>query len=353
MAPAVQKNYRHAWLPCAFALLGACSAVGSSTPADGVALDAGSATPEAGPPSGADGGFDGADAAGSLDTGLGHPDAGSLDGAPSTEGGMDGGESVSRCVPSPTTRCRAMWVWAAPDNQTLVDFATAHGVQEMFYSVSPAIAGAELARVEQLRSLTAAAGIVLDALGGDSTWATTGVADAIAWENDALATGLFDGVHLDIEPMQLPDWSTNTAADALSFVAAMKQIRANNRQVHLELDCQFSYGSIAVAGYPSLADAIDTTVDEIAIMSYRNTDTGANGMFGIAQDELQRAQQAGILARLGAETNNVQPAEITFYGMTDTEMAAVLAATDLSAASYPAYRGIAVEDYTGWSALGP
>ncbi len=265
----------------------------------------------------------------------------------------DAGAGVTRCVPSGAEPCRALWVWATPDNQTLVDFATAHGVKEMFYSVSPTIAGAELTRLQGLRALTSDAGIVLDALSGAPTWATTDVATAIAWENDALATGLFDGVHLDIEPMALADWSTNTAADALSFVAAMKQIRANDTQVHLELDCQFSYGQVAVAGYASLADAVDTTVDEITIMSYRNTDTGANGMFGIAEDELTRGQQAGIAVRLGAETNNEAPAEVTFYGMTSTAMAAVLAQTDTSAAGYPAYRGIAVEDYTGWSALAP
>ena len=287
------------------------------------------------------------------DAGGGGADAGGDGGGATDAGATDAGASVARCIPSATTPCRAMWVWTTPDNQTLVDFATAHGVQEIFYSVSPNITGAELSRLQGLRIRTRAAGIVLDALGGDSSWATTDVAGAIAWENDALATGLFDGIHLDIEPMALPDWTTNRAADALSFVSAMKQIRANDTQVHLELDCQFSYGTVPVAGYASLADAIDTTVDEITIMSYRNTDTGPNGMFGTAQDELTRGQHAGILVRLGAETNDVTPAEVTFFGMTSTQMAAVLAQTDTSAASYPAYRGIAVEDYTGWSALAP
>jgi len=289
-------------------------------------------------------------------TGSGGDDAGGPGGAApdgGDAGATDAGTSLARCTPSATKPCRGMWVWATPDNQTLVDFATAHGVEELFYSVSPAITGAELARVQDLRTRAHAAGIVLDALGGDSTWATTNTADALAWESDAIATGLFDGIHLDIEPAQLPDWSTNTAADALSFFSAMKQIRANDTHVHLELDCQFSYGTIAVTGYPSLADAVDTTVDEITIMSYRNTDTGANGMFGIAEDELTRGQKAGIAVRLGAETNDVAPAEITFYGMTGTAMAAVLAQTDTSAATYAAYRGIAVEDYTGWSAIGP
>ncbi len=265
----------------------------------------------------------------------------------------DGGTLLARCVPGAGKPCRAMWVWTTPDNQTLVDFATAHGVQEMFYAVSPTLSGSELTRVQGLRTLTREAGIVLDALGGDSSWATTDVAGAIAWENDALATGLFDGIHLDIEPGQLADWSTNMAGDAASFFAAMKQIRANDTHVHLELDCQFAYGTIPVTGYPSLADALDTTVDEITIMSYRNTDTGSNGMFGIAEDELTRGQKAGIAVRLGAEAAEDSPAEVTFYGMTSTAMVAVLAQADTSAASYPAYRGIAVEDYAGWSALAP
>jgi hypothetical protein len=305
-------------------LAAACGGGGSGTAAQGGGM--GGATPDGGSGGGTGGAAD--------------------------AGSTDAGTSLARCVPGAAKPCRAMWVWATPDNQTLIDFATAHGVQEIFYSVSPNIQGTELSTLQGLRALAHASGIMLDALGGDSTWATTGVSDAIAWENDALATGLFDGIHLDLEPMQLPDWSTNTAADALSFVSAMKQIRANDTKVHLELDCQFSYGTIAVAGYASLADAVDTTVDEITIMSYRNTDTGPNGMFGIAEDELARGQATGIAVRLGAETNDVAPAEVTFYGMTSTAMDAVLAETDTSAASYPSYRGIAVEDYTGWSAIG-
>jgi hypothetical protein len=324
-------------------LAAACGGGGGASPgpADGGAL--GGAPP--------DGGAGGSVAAGDTDGGGGTGGA-ALDGGAEASA-TDAGASFARCIPGPAKPCRALWVWTTPDNQTLVDFATAQGVEEIFYSVSSTITGTELARLQGFRTLTRAAGIVLDALGGDPTWATTDVAGAIAWENDAVATGLFDGIHLDVEPMALSDWSTNTAADALSFVAALKQIRANDAQVHLELDCQFSYGAVAVAGYASLADAIDTTVDEITIMSYRNTDTGANGMFGIAQDELTRGQHAGIPVRLGAETNDVTPAEVTFYGMTRTAMAAVLAQTDTSAAGYSAYRGIAIEDYTGWSALAP
>ena len=98
-----------------------------------------------------------------------------------------------------------------------------------------------------------------------------------------------------------------------------------------------------------MADGALSKVDEITIMSYRNVATGGNGMFDIGKDELARAATAGKPARLGAETNSVEPAEITFYGDTAPQMNAVLAQVDALAGPISSYRGIAVEDYFGWN----
>lgn len=251
---------------------------------------------------------------------------------------------------APAGARRAMWVWASPDNQRLVDFAKAHGVQELFYSVSSNVAGSELARLRSLKTLTDAAGITLDALGGDPTWATTNTAGALRWETNVMNTGLFAGAHFDIEPAALPSWKTDNAATIAAYLSALDRIRANS-PCHFEVDVPYWYGKYKAVGYPSLADAVIAKTDETTTMSYRNTPSGHNSLFSVGQDMLVRAQAAGKPTRLGAETNNVQPPSITFYTVGNTAMQTGLVQVDAAAAAYASYQGIAVEDYNGWSNL--
>lgn len=266
-------------------------------------------------------------------------------------------------TPPGNVHVRALWVWTTPDNATLVSFAQAHGISEMFYSVSSNvnIAGTENTRVSALHTRAVAAGIALNALGGNLTWADdgAGTAKAIAWENNAMGTGFFVGAHFDIEPSPSLYTSCNVTK-ANAFISALESIHDNgishgwNMNEDVQIGDRLCTG--ITGGYATLTDGIIAQTDQITVMSYRNVASGGNGMWDVCQDAIARAYAAGKPARCGAEAAADSPASVTFHGATATYMGSVLAQVDTLAeqsAWASSYRGIAIEDYAGYAALAP
>jgi hypothetical protein len=273
-------------------------------------------------------------------------------------------QPTASSTPAGSVPVRTLWVWTTPDNATLVSFAKAHGISEMFYSVSPnvAVTGAEKTRVADLHTRAIAAGITLDALNGDPTWAdnATGTSKAIAWENSVMGTGFFVGAHFDIEPVPFLGASCDLT-QANVFISALGQIHKNSAAHTWNMNEDIDFGDYLCTGisggYATLIDGIIANSDRITIMSYRNVASGGNnGMWDVCKDAMTRAYTAGKPASCGAETNNVSPSYITFYGKTIPFMNSVLAQVDALAeqsASASSYRGIAIEDYAGYAALAP
>jgi beta-glucanase (GH16 family) len=266
-------------------------------------------------------------------------------------------------TPGGSAHARSLWVWTTPDNATLIRFAQAHGISEIFYSVSSNVnvAGTENTRISDLHTRAVAAGIVLDALSGDPTWADNGAgtASAIAWENNAMGTGFFVGAHFDIEPSPALNTSCNVS-EANAFISALDRIHNNGALHGWDMNEDMQIGNRlctgVAGGYATLTDAIIAKTDQITVMSYRNVASGGNGMWDVCQDAIARARAAGKPARCGAEPANDTPLSITFYGSTATIMGSVLAQVDALAGQSPSassYRGIAIEDYAGYAALAP
>ena len=249
-----------------------------------------------------------------------------------------------------------MWVWGAQDPKALIAFAQAHRVSALFVYVTPTVAtDGTLAALQTLKAGADAAGIALYALNGDPTWATDH-ASALAWQQAALATGLFAGTHLDVEPYSLPAWQTDQAGTATSFLQLLAALKAAS-SLPLEIDVPFWYGTIpapaSAPGAATLADAVLSAVDAITVMSYRNTATGSNSILDVGTDMLQRAQVANKPVRLAAETNPLSDCSYcTFAGMPASALQTALDDVEAVGAGYTTFHGMSVEDYTGWSALG-
>ncbi|MEV6930359.1 hypothetical protein AB0M46_38565 [Dactylosporangium sp. NPDC051485] len=246
---------------------------------------------------------------------------------------------------------RAMWLWERDDPRPVVDWATANGVRALFAYYDPRAGAADLARLRELRQLCDAAGIALDALGGEPAWTTEHPA-ALAWAQGAAATGLFHGLHMDVEPYLLPSWKTDQAALVPQFLTLLDQV-SSATDLPLELDVPFWLPTVAVPdGGGNLADAVLARTDGVTVMSYRNTATGANSMVGVADDLLRRAGKVAKPVRLGAETQPLGDcAYCSFHGSTATQLHQTLAAVDSAAQRYPAFAGIAVHQYDTWITL--
>jgi len=254
-----------------------------------------------------------------------------------------------------TSPSRAMWVWSKASPTDVVSFAQSHGVSQMFVAVPWNVANSsDLPRLRQLSAAARAVGIRVDALGGDPSW-TTNPSAAVTWERGAIATRLFTGVHVDIEPYALSGWSNPSTQASLvtSYLSTLSSMRSTAAAsgMPLEADVPFWYNTIAT-GSTTLADGVLARVDAVTVMSYRNTATGPNSITDIGSDMIARGAAAGVPVRLAAETNPLSDCpSCTFAGTSAATLNAALAAVDAAEAGSSSYVGMAVEDYDGWRAL--
>lgn len=241
---------------------------------------------------------------------------------------------------------RAMWLWSAADPAAVVPWATAQGVAEIFVSVPWQPTAAQLARLKDLRTRTRAAGIRLSALGGDPSWALD-AKSAVAWRKRATATGLFDGIHLDVEPYLLPGWTRNQPQIVQGYLAMLEAVRAAGPEP-LEADVPFWLATVP-AGAGNLADAVIARVDAITVMSYRDS---ATGVVGVGADLLARGQSASRPVRLAAETQPLADCGYcTFAAQGRSTLGKQLSTVDTAAARYTTFNGVAVHDYDSWTRL--
>jgi hypothetical protein len=112
-----------------------------------------------------------------------------------------------------------MWVWTYSSPAEVVRFAKTHHVSDVFVYVHPD-------RVSSSTALAAAltkAGLHPYALGGDPSWVTR-PAVATRWAADVLATGVYQGIHLDVEPHMLANFSQQTQRYLTNLVTVVSSV---------------------------------------------------------------------------------------------------------------------------------
>jgi hypothetical protein len=241
-----------------------------------------------------------------------------------------------------------MWLWNRPPTAEVVDWATGHGVREILVYVP---AQPDLPWLRDLRSRATTAGLTLSALGGEPGWTTNHQA-ALDWQRAAAGTGLFTGIHVDVEPYALPAWQSDQARTAQSYLTLLGKLNAAST-LPLDADIPFWYGQIPLPHKLNLATEVLARVDAATVMSYRDTATGPNSILAVGADLLTRGTAAGRPVRLAAETGPLADCGYcTFAGQDASALDAAIAKVDAAAADYPSYAGLAVHDYAAWRNLG-
>ncbi|MEV6599180.1 hypothetical protein AB0M36_20345 [Actinoplanes sp. NPDC051346] len=245
---------------------------------------------------------------------------------------------------------RAMWLWGDPPAAEVVDWATRRNVSEIFVHVSPDVfTNGDLARIQEMKARATPLKIKLRALGGDPAWVTDHAA-ALRWQRTVVSTGLFSGIHLDVEPYLTPAWTTNLAGTQTAFLKLLDKLRLGST-LPLEADVPFWYGEYKIGG-KNFADEVLRRVNAVTVMSYRDTATGPNSIVAISQDWLTRGRAAGKRVRLGAETVPLPDcAHCTFAEEGATRLQEELAKVDAATRTASAFGGIAIHRYGTWRAL--
>ena len=246
-----------------------------------------------------------------------------------------------------TTGTRAMWLWSKPAPADVVAWAQAHGVGEIlaYTQTSP-----DLAWLRDLRARSAAVGISLAALGGDPAWTTQHTA-ALSWLRAVSATGLFDAVHVDVEPHALPEWGTDRARTAQQYVTLLAKLNAAST-LRLEADVAFWYGEVLLPKKGNLADEVLRAVDAVTVMSYRDTATGPGSVTAVGADFLRRGAALRKPVRLGVETQPLtECGYCTFAEEGASALDAALAQIEAAGAASTGFAGVAVHHYDSWRRL--
>lgn len=264
--------------------------------------------------------------------------------------------SAADVVPMPPAQ-RAMWVWDTSDPQAVVSLAVAQGIGQLYAAVPPHVdSSSQLAQLRDLSQRAVAAGIRVDALGGDPTWVTNQTWVVNNWLRPALATGLFTGVHVDIEPYTLSTWTTSQSTVVKQWLATLDTLRTAAGTSPLEADIPFWLDQVKVNGSTLDAEIIRRT-SGVTVMAYRNTAAGADGSIALSAHAVQAGQQLGRPVRIGVETDylGADPgaAKQTFYGFTRTAMETQLSQVTSAYAGSTAYAGLAIHDAAGYAAMAP
>ena len=256
--------------------------------------------------------------------------------------------SAGLTAAAPNTR--AMWLWGDDPAPAAINWAVQHHVTEIFVHVAPSVlTNGDLARMQEMKALADVAGIKLRALGGDPAWVTNHAA-ALAWQQTVVSTGLFAGIHLDVEPYLTDGWTTDLQGTETAFLQLLSKLRAGST-LPLGADVPFWYGEYQV-GTRNLADEVLRRVNAVTVMSYRDTATGPNSIMAISQDWLNRGKNAGKRVRLGVETGPLADCgHCTFHEEGATRLTQELAVVDAETRQSAAFAGVAVHHYGSWHNL--
>ncbi len=297
---------------------------------------------------------------------------------------------VTPPIPQNSNLARAMYVWnplSAIDTdshlQTLLNFCSANGANVIFIDFYSSLGGANWTAARLLRMQTALdnmhkSGIRVYALSGDISWPYNQqwvLKNLIQpfMKYQALATSptmRFDGWSFDIEYWTDANQQASVACPQVcDFVRAVQKITglpvgvfaAFYLKDNTGMRPSFSYQGKTAQDGEFLMD----NADFVVIGAYRNhaQDNGTDGpgQISLFQPWYDYAKQVGknIGLYCGSETQNQQPAYITYFGMTKAQMEAQH--TLISQAFTPAgtiaapigsvFMGQAIDEYVSWSAM--
>ena len=250
---------------------------------------------------------------------------------------------TSACATTQQPIGRQMWVWSFTSQQALIDTAEQYSVTRLLVWVAPGfeLRSSEVARLKVLRERATAAGIHMDALSGDPSWASSPDV-ASAWAGEVGRSGLFERIHLDIEPHARDDWTENRYNLQEGLLSAISgAARASGLPV--DVDIPFWYSDIPTETGGSFDRAIMRLASSITIMAYRNQ---ASMVLSVAATEMKNAAELGTPAWIGINTGSTggDPPETSYLGQNGTVIKRDVQSITDQALQWNTFAGVALHD---------
>ncbi|MEI7785712.1 MAG: hypothetical protein WCK08_15090 [Betaproteobacteria bacterium] len=162
----------------------------------------------------------------------------------------------------------------------------------------------------------------------------------------------FTGIHLDIEPHVLDDWSSRREEYIRMWLQVSEMWMAMKRQSGQRLIVSpaivFWLDGIRVehAGVTKAAsEHMQDIYDHVVLMDYRNRALGPDGILSHGQQEIAYGRRIGKSVWLGLEFSPNEMAKLTFHGQTIDHARRELRLVKQALANEPAFGGIVIHHY--------
>ncbi|MFL1674019.1 SGNH/GDSL hydrolase family protein [Paenibacillus dendritiformis] len=211
------------------------------------------------------------------------------------------------------------------------------------------------------------AGIEMHAMGGHPGWALQDNAPRIRrlidyvkkYNRAAEADERFHGIHLDVEPYVLPDWSSRKDEVLRQWTANMKMFveetkRNSNLETSIDLAVWLDRTLLPDEPELSVSEWMIRTMDHVSLMAFRNTADGSNGIAAVVSDEMRMADRQGKPLIVTVEMKqSPEGGHISFFDKGSVEMEKQLSLLPELLGEFNAYIGNAVHAYDYWKEAKP
>lgn len=252
-----------------------------------------------------------------------------------------------------------LWVWNLAPQPGFNEFIAERRVSRVYVHVGSDFTTSAEVR-QRYAQWVASVPVPVWALGGEPVWALgeDGVSSARGWAEAVVASELFAGVQLGVEPQQLPGWDASIAEYTAGVVNATNAVRVVSQSAELPLNVavpwwwQTTESKVPSDRVPQLV----STVDEVTVVTY-STDPNVVSQYG--QDWLPVLSSSGKAFWFASDTTPGQPEGVSFAGETSERMMQVQyqveegcgTSSGVAWNGNPQFKGFAVHDYDNWKAL--
>lgn len=261
--------------------------------------------------------------------------------------------SSGRASKMPT---RALWAWSWDAPSELADFTAAEGFDRVYLYCQ----GGFTPGVRATIGLLARRGVRVEALGGETNWATNGrdgmlrfIRSARRYQHHASGPARLDGIHLDVEPHALKAWTRRPGRTRRAFLGALGAARRAAGPLPVAADLPFWFDGITLrfrGRHQTLSAAALRQLDAATIMAYRDRPAD---IIAVSRLELGQAARLGKPLTVGVETGATSPGYLTFFEEGRAALEQALARIDAVLGGKPSFAGIAVHSYGSLKTLSP
>ncbi|MNO61158.1 hypothetical protein D3C76_517960 [compost metagenome] len=255
----------------------------------------------------------------------------------------------------------ATWLWNTKLIETssdeLISFMDHQGIEIVFLQISRNVSKSSYTNFIKNASMHQ---IKVYAADGAPDWALNSklpkLTSFMTWinnyQNSVNADEKFSGIHVDIEPYLLPEWTNNFADLVAQWQSNIIYLSTEAQQMNLPLNAALPFWMDKYKT-PDQNETISywmiSKLDSISLMTYRDK---ANTIFNLAQSELIEAELLNKKVYICVETKPSREGnQVTFYEEGAAYMYTQLINVRSKASSYPSFAGIAVHDLGGWMNL--